>query len=119
MVNFVRNIGGSVGIALISTYITRTRSCGRTYLAANMRDRNPKFQQMIDGMAATLRNQGVGAGHALQQAYGRAEIMVQQQAAMLAFKDVVSAPGDPGSLLIPLTFIMKKPPAHGAPPPMH
>ena len=43
MVNFVRNIGGSVGIALISTYITRTTQVRQNYLSANMRDTNPKF----------------------------------------------------------------------------
>jgi DHA2 family multidrug resistance protein len=119
MVSFVRNIGGSVGIALVSTYITRTTQVREAYLAANMRDTNPKFRQMIDGMASTLRNQGLSAGHALQQAYGRADMMVQRQAAMLAYKDAVSALAILVALLIPLTFIMKKPPSHGAPPPMH
>ena len=41
MINFVRNIGGSVGIALVSTYITRTAQVRQAYLSANMRDTNP------------------------------------------------------------------------------
>jgi DHA2 family multidrug resistance protein len=119
MVNFVRNIGGSVGIALISTYITRTTQVRQYYLSANMRDTNPAFRQMIDGLSAALRNQGVSASSALQQAYGRAAMMMQQQASMLAYKDAVSALAILVALLIPVTFIMKKPRAAAAPPPMH
>ena len=74
---------------------------------------------MIDGISSALRNQGMSAGHALQQAYGRATFMLQQQAAMLAYKDAVSALAILVALLVPLTFIMKKPPAHTAAPPMH
>ena len=119
MVNFVRNIGGSVGIALVSTFITRTTQVRQNYLSANMRDTNPKFEQMVNGMSSTLRNHGLDPGQALHQAYARVAVMMQQQAASLAYKDAVSAMAVLIACLIPLTFLMKRPPAHSAAPPMH
>ena len=47
-------------------------------------------------------------------------MMVQQQAAALAFKDVVATLAVIVACLIPLAFVMKKPPSRGAadvPPP--
>ena len=119
MINFVRNIGGSVGIALVSTYITRTAQVRQAYLSANLRNTNPQFRNMVDGMSSTLQKHGLSAGEALSQAYARVSLMVQQQATAVAYKDAVSALAILVALLIPLTFIMKRPPSHGAPPPMH
>ena len=45
--------------------------------------------------------------------------MVQQQAAAVAYKDAVSVLAVLVAFLIPLTFLMKRPPAHSAAPPMH
>ena len=45
---------------------------------------------MVNGMATTLHGKGLSAAEATRQAYGRVAFMVQQQAASLAYKDVVS-----------------------------
>jgi hypothetical protein len=68
----------------------------------------------LDGMTATLHSQGVNAAEATRQAYARMEFMVQQQAAALAFTDVVSGLALVVLILTPLAFVMKKPPK-GAP----
>jgi MFS transporter, DHA2 family, multidrug resistance protein len=120
MINFVRNIGGSVGIALVTTYITRTAQIRQAYLSANLRKNNPQFTQMVNGISSNLQMHGVSAGEALRQAYARVFLMVQQQATSLAYKDAVSALAILVACLIPLTFLMKRPAAHrGAAPPMH
>jgi DHA2 family multidrug resistance protein len=119
MINFVRNIGGSVGIALVSTFVTRRTQQRQSYLAANMWNGNPQFIHMIDGMTATLRKNGVNPVLALHQAYQRVFLLMQQQAATLAYKDVISTLAVLVACLVPLTFIMKRPPAaqRQAPPP--
>jgi MFS transporter, DHA2 family, multidrug resistance protein len=119
MINFVRNIGGSVGIAIISTFITRTTQVRQSYLSANLRDDNPKFHQTLNGISGALQNHGIAPSTAMHQAYGRVFLMVQQQATSLAYKDVVSLMAVLVACLIPLTFIMKRPPAHTAAPPAH
>jgi MFS transporter, DHA2 family, multidrug resistance protein len=120
MMNFVRNIGGSAGIAIVSTMVTRSTQRRQNYLSANMQNGNPRFREMVRGLAATLRGQGVSAADATHQAYGRLAMMMQQQASELAFRDVVSMLAVVVACMIPLAFIMKKPAraaASNAPPP--
>ena len=120
MMNFVRNIGGSVGIALVGTMVTRSTQKRQNYMAAHMQNGNPMFRQMVAGMTATLRSQGVSAGQASRQAYGRIAMLMGQQASALAFKDVVAGLAVVVACLIPLAFVMKKPPRASpadAPPP--
>src|SRR5579864_9550245 len=119
MMNFVRNIGGSIGIALVSTLVTRSTQARQNYLTAHMQSGNPRFREMLEGTIAMLRGQGVSAADATRQAYGRMEMLLQQQAAALAFKDVVAILAIVVACLIPLAFIMQKPSAamRDAPPP--
>jgi DHA2 family multidrug resistance protein len=119
MMNFVRNIGGSIGIALVSTFVTRSTQARQSYLSAHMHNGNPMFRQMVEGMSATLRNQGLSAGEATRQAYERLAMMMEQQANALAFKDVVAVLAVVVACLIPLAFIMKKPAARERVPPAH
>ncbi len=109
MINFVRNIGGSIGIAVIGTMVARGTQRRESYLSANLQPGNPRFQQMLDGMTAKLRSQGISGADAMHQAYGRMEFMVQQQASALAFADVLSLARRPGRMLAwyPLAFLMK------------
>jgi DHA2 family multidrug resistance protein len=109
MMNFVRNIGGSIGIALISTFVTRSTQTRQSYMTAHMNNGNPKFRQMVEGLSATLQSGGLSAAQATKQAYARMEFLMEQQAAALAFKDVVAILAIVVACLIPLAFIMKKP----------
>jgi DHA2 family multidrug resistance protein len=120
MISFIRNIGGSIGIALISTFITRASQQRMTYLSGNMNQSNPRFRQMLEGLTATLHGQGLSASEASHQAYGRMAALLQQQATTLAYGDVVSIMAVAVALLAPMAFLMKRPPPHAAePPPVH
>jgi DHA2 family multidrug resistance protein len=117
MINFVRNIGGSVGIALVGTFITRNTQARQSYLSSNLQTTNPHFQQMVTGISGDLQKHGMSATGALSQAYARVWLLVERQATALAYKDVVSMLAILVACLIPLTFIMKRPPRGGAAPP--
>ena len=119
MINFVRNIGGSIGIAVVSTLVTRSTQQRSSYMSAHLQNANPNFRAMISGLAGTLQSQGMSATEATRQAYGRVEFLVQQQAAALAFKDVVSLLALLVLFLVPVAFIMQKPQRGGPPPPAH
>jgi DHA2 family multidrug resistance protein len=120
MISFIRNIGGSIGIALIATFITRGAQQRQTYLSGNMNQSNPRFRQMVEGLTATLHSQGYSMADATHQAYGRVSALLTQQATTLAYGDVVSVMALAVAALAPLTFLMKRPPRHTAePPPMH
>ena len=111
MINFVRNIGGSIGIALISTFITRTSQVRQNYLSSHMQNGNPRFRGMVGGLASTLQSQGLSPAQAMRQAYGRVALLLQQQASALAYKDVVSVLALLIAFLVPLAFIMRRPPS--------
>jgi hypothetical protein len=65
---------------------------------------------MIDGLTATLHSQGLSATEASHQAYGRVAALLQQQAVVLAYGDVVSVMAVAVAILAPLAFLMKRPP---------
>jgi hypothetical protein len=79
---------------------------------------NPQLGQMIDGLTATLGSQGLSPTEALRQTCGRAAALLQQQAITLAYTDVVSGLAIVVACLVPLCFIMKRPPNHLEAPPM-
>jgi DHA2 family multidrug resistance protein len=111
MMNFVRNIGGSIGIALVGTAVTRATQTRQNFMAAHLHDGNPVYQKWLEGLAAMLRSHGMSAADAARAAYLQIAMLMEQQAAAVAFKDVVSILAVIVLLLTPLAFIMKKPPA--------
>jgi MFS transporter, DHA2 family, multidrug resistance protein len=120
MMNFVRNVGGSAGIAIVSTMVTRATQRRQNYLAANLNNGNPRFRQMFQGLSAMMHGHGASASQAAHQAYGQLDLMVEQQAAALAFRDVVSILAIVVACLIPFAFIMQRPePTQASIPPPH
>ena len=119
MMNFVRNIGGSIGIAVVSTLVTRAAQRRQVYLSANMNNGNPRFRDMAGGMAATLHSQGMSAADAMHRVYARMDMMMQQQAAALGYRDVIALLAVVVACLMPLAFVMQKPETvvRAAPPP--
>ena len=47
---FIRNVGGSIGIAVISTFLSRLEQKHQTFMVANARPGNPAFDAMVKGM---------------------------------------------------------------------
>jgi DHA2 family multidrug resistance protein len=115
MNSFVRNIGGSIGIAVISTMLTRQAQKHQVYMTARTTLSSGPFQQMAGGIAQTLTQKGVA--HPQQQAYARIAGLVAGQATTLAYIDIISVLGVVVVLLAPLVMIMRRPPRTGGPPP--
>ena len=107
MNSFVRNIGGSIGIAVISASITRQVATHQNYLVAHAVPGNGAFDRMASGMEQTLRNQG--APYPTQQAYGRISGLIAGQATTLAYIDVISFLSVMVFCLIPFVLIMRRP----------
>jgi DHA2 family multidrug resistance protein len=107
---FVRNIGGSIGIALLSTMLTRTNQQNQHVLVRHTHAGNPAFDNLVSGISQSLQNGGLEATVATQQAYGRVMGMIQLQAASLAYVKVVTIGALVVGCLIPLPMIMRRPP---------
>jgi len=107
---FVRNIGGSIGIALLSTMLTRVSQQNQNALVRHTHAGNPAFDNLVNGISQALQNSGMEATAATQQAYGRVMALLQGQAATLAYVQVISLMAIVVACLVPLPMIMRRPP---------
>ena len=89
MMNLARNMGGSVGIALANTMLTRRTQYHQHVLAEHVSIYNPMVQRMLQGMSRTFSSHG-GSSFPFATLQSRQMLyrLVQQQAAMLAYIDV-------------------------------
>ena len=103
----VRNEGGSIGIAIASTFLQRTAQAHQAYLSANLAASNPLVQQVIGSVGNA---QGISAPNqamaGMAQLYGR----LHRQAQLLAYMDQYRLFTYLLLLLLPLVFLLKKAP---------
>ena len=107
--SFVRNIGGSLGIALITNFLTRSAQRHQTFLVSHAVPGSAPYESLLNGMTAALQYAGVGKFEARQQAYGRLYGMVQQQATALAYVDAIAILALAILALTPLVLILRRP----------
>ena len=112
MNSFVRNVGGSIGIAGISSLLTRQAAKHQSYLVAHAAPGNGTFDQMANGMGQRFADHGVG--QPMQHAYSRITGLIAGQATTLAYIDVISLLALVVACMIPLVLIMRRPKASQA-----
>jgi DHA2 family multidrug resistance protein len=106
--NLMRNIGGSVGIAMVTTiYARRTQANTRTF-GANINEYNTVAQQYLSGVKAALVQAGADPVTAARQAYNVAFLTLQREAAMLSFVKCFRLLGILFLLMIPMVAMMKQ-----------
>src|SRR5580704_2179455 len=107
--NVMRNIGASVGIAMVETMQVRKAQMHINILDKHVNSANPLTLQTIDGLQALFMAQGMDAATANRDAYAAVWAVVQQQAAMLAYNDTFRFLALTFVLMLPLVFLMRKP----------
>ncbi len=113
--NLLRNIGGSVGIAGVTTMLSRFAQTHSAHLAENVTQYNPQAWATLQGLTASMMNKGAPHGVASQQAYATLFGMVQQQAAILTFLQIFRILAIIFLALVPLVFLMRRPPKDAGP----
>ena len=107
--NFARNIGGSIGTSLLSTFIARQNQTHQQTLAAHTSHGDANFQQLLNGIRSMFITQGYDAVTAMKKAMVMAYQMVQAQASALSFKNSFWVMSAIVLTLTPLPFIMRRP----------
>lgn len=115
--NLMRNLGGSVGIAVVTLMNTRFQQKYTAVLGEHVANGNATTGQWFGGLRSMYLSTGSGPVLADQKAYASLFGIVQRQAAMRAFVDVFQLLTVAFLLMIPLTLIMKKPKGGGGPGP--
>ena len=107
--SLMRNLGGSVGIAMVATVLSRRSQVHVNLLGANVTDYNPAAQQALSGARATFMSRGSDFYTATEQAYHAIWGTVLHQAAMVAFVDVFRILTLVFLFAIPLVLLMRRP----------
>jgi DHA2 family multidrug resistance protein len=85
--NLFRNLGGSFGVAFVTTLLERRTQFHHSIVVQHLTPDNPLFAQKLDAVAQQLVSAGVSAADAAQQAYGVVAGLANQQAALLGSLD--------------------------------
>jgi DHA2 family multidrug resistance protein len=108
MNSFMRNVGGSIGIALISTSIARISQQRRYSMVANTTPGTPQYENLVGGLSQTIQGKGAGSVDAARQAHGIISYMIDKQATTLAYVEVISILAVIILCLVPFLLIMKR-----------
>jgi len=112
--NLMRNVGGSMGIASVTTFIARRSQMHLNILDAHVTPVSPLVQQMIDRLRQAFILGGSDPVTATRQAYAAVFGMVQSQSAMLSFVEAFAVLGAIFLAVAPLIFLLRRPKAgHG------
>lgn len=114
--NMLRNIGGSIGIAMASTALIRRAAFYQTEIGSHLDANNPVIQQkgaLLGRYLAFRFGPAAGRPGAMGVMYG----MLQRQAALRAYVDVFRWTALLAFFCAIAVWLFRKPPKHAAPPP--
>ncbi len=112
--NFMRNIGGGIGISLLNNFITRQGQIHRTAFSAHTNYANPFFVRQLNALKQGFMGMGSSASEASHKALAQLSAQMDLQASVLGFANAFWVLGLLVLLLVPLPFIMKRPSAREA-----
>ncbi len=111
--NLLRNIGGSVGIAAVTTILARRTQFHQSQLVGHVSPYDPQYQNWYREVVAGLIAKGQSSLMAQKEALALAYREVIRQATMMSYIDVFWLLGVVMILLIPMVFVMKSSRRHG------
>jgi DHA2 family multidrug resistance protein len=112
--NLARNIGGSSGIATVTTILARRAQYHQAVLVSHLTPYDQAYRDALAHATAAVQASGASAPDAAMQAQGLLYGTLLRQSSMLAFADAFWIMGALFLLIIPLMFLMRKTaPVHG------
>jgi DHA2 family multidrug resistance protein len=115
--NFARNLGGSAGTALLTTFLARNAQVNQVTLAANVTSNSVPYRIYMQQMTEMLKAQGMSAANATQTAIGQAYQQMLAQASMLSYRNAFAILAGVIFVLCPLPFLMRLPSKRAMPDP--
>jgi len=89
----IRQLGGSFGVAIVSTYLERNIAINRVGLLPNISLYNPETVQCIQAFTQNFVSKGFPLEQARQQAYAALEGILMKQVSIITYSQVFSALG--------------------------
>jgi len=108
LINFMRNIGSSVGTSLVTTLIARRAQLHQVNLAANVTPGGFTLQNAVTGLSNHLSAAGSNSEGALRQAYALLYRSTIGQATVLAYMDTYMILAIGAAIMFALSFLLRK-----------
>jgi DHA2 family multidrug resistance protein len=106
--NLTRQLGGSIGIALLTTLLAQREAFHRAMLLSHVTPYDLETNQRLDLLTGALQGRGMDAVTAHQQALALMSQTVSQQAAVLSFADIFRVVGVAFLCSLPLLLFLGK-----------
>ena len=120
LTNLARNIGGSCGTAFMATLLVRRSAAHESSMIRNLTPFNPAFKARVDAIASAVKGanmtgfKGDVTHGAVHMAQASVYNMLHQQASTLAYVDIIRYLTIFCGCMIPLLFLIPRPPRNAA-----
>jgi DHA2 family multidrug resistance protein len=108
LINFMRNIGSSVGTSVVTTLLARRAQFHQSILGYHATNYDPAFRNQVRGLSQQLVHAGATAPDANVQAYGRMYRSVLAQSTTLAYIDTYMVLAVASAVMFVLAFIVRR-----------
>lgn len=108
ILNMFRAVGGTIGIALLQTGLSRTAQYHQHSLVTELTPYHAPFNQVLDKLQAGFTAAGASPGVADLQSIAVIYRLVQAQAHMLAYLNVFSMVAIAALLVVPIALLLHK-----------
>ena len=108
LTNLARNMGGSVGTAIVSTMLARQAQRHQSYLGAHITGGAAPYLKATTQMGRQLVAGGLSVTGAHSAAMLRLYEQLQRQASMLSYIDIIRFFAIASLCMVPLPFVMRK-----------
>jgi DHA2 family multidrug resistance protein len=106
--NLLRNLGGSFGVAIVTTILARRAQFHQVHLVEHLSPFDRSFQTVVPRISQMLQHRGVMVPPQDQRTLGVIYNQLLRQASMLSFNDVYHLLSIMMLLILPLVLLMKK-----------
>ena len=107
LINVARNLGGSMGVALVQTVLAQRQQFHQSRLVEHIAPSDVGYQQTIDTMTRFFRAQGSNASDAASQAVAWVGQTLQHQVDLLAYIDVFRTLAIIGAIMVPVALSLR------------
>jgi DHA2 family multidrug resistance protein len=107
LINFMRNIGSSVGTSFVTTLLARRAQFHQAMLASHTTNYDPQFRNMLSGLSSQLVHSGATLPDAKVQAFARAYRAMQVQSSLLAYVDTFMVLAVAAAIMFLLSFFVR------------
>jgi DHA2 family multidrug resistance protein len=108
IINFMRNMGSSVGTSMVTTVLAQRAQFHQSRLTYHATQYDGAFQSQLNGLTRQLSQAGASAADAQRQALGRLYQGLGVQAQTLAYVDMFMVLAVGAGIMFILSFIVRK-----------